>query len=78
MTFYTFMMKTYRGEDSPAGDLAMDMRRDAVAFPRNGKGKYKGWHSVIREYLENQGACTECLTAFEKCWKEYVECEKKR
>ncbi len=78
MTFYTFMVKNHLNDDSPSGDLARDMQSDARAFPRNGKGKFDGWHSLIRGHLESRGACAKCLSTFEACWKEYVECEKKR
>lgn len=78
MTFYTFMMKNHLNEDAPAGDLAEDMKRDKDSFPRNGKGKYDGWHTIIQDYLQSRNACRECLEVFEDCWEEYVKCEKKR
>jgi len=78
MTFYTFMMKTYRSDDSPAGDLARDMKSDAATFPRNGKGKFEGWRTIIRDYLMDRGACDNCLATFDECWKEYMKCEKRR
>lgn len=77
MTFYTFMMRNHRGKDTPQGDLADDMFRDREKFPRNGKGKYEGWHTVLRRYLEAKQACRDCLEVFEGCWKDYVKCEKR-
>ena len=78
MTFYRFMMRNYRGSDTPEGDLAHDMELVRERFPKNGKGKYDGWHKLIREHLEWNNACSDCLAAFERCWKEYVECEKSK
>nr|DAW88634.1 MAG TPA: YozE [Bacteriophage sp.] len=78
MTFYTFMTRNYKNSDSPAGDLARDMKSDYEKFPRNRPCKFNGWHKLIRKYLEENDACTGCLETFEKCWKEYVQCEKKR
>ena len=74
MKFYTYMMRNHYGEQSPAGDLAGDIKRDKDSFPRLGIGK----HDEIRWYLDMQGACDACLDVFEKCWKEYEQCEKKR
>lgn len=78
MTFYTWMMRNYKGDESPAGDLAADMYWDKDRFPRNGTGKFQGWHKLIRGYLETEGACPECLDIFEECWEEYELCERKR
>lgn len=65
MTFYDFMMSRYFGEDSPAGDLASDMRADEK-FPKEGR------HQKILTYLHSRFAIRECLDTFEACWKEYV------
>ena len=78
MTFYRYMMRNHRGADTPEGDLADDMMRDRERFPKNGKGKFDGWHKLIRGYLEKSGACAECLSVFENCWEEYVRCEKSK
>ena len=78
MTFYTFMTRNYKNSDSPAGDLARDMKSDYEKFPRNRPCKFDGWHKLIRKYLEENDACAGCLETFEECWKEYVQCEKKR
>ena len=77
MTFYTFMMR-YRSGEGAKRDLACDMQDDKEHFPRNGSGKFDGWHRVLRGYLEDQRACDGCLEVFEECWKEYVKCEKAR
>ena len=78
MTFYRFMMRNYRGTDTPEGDLANDMMRDRERFPKNGTGKFDGWHKLIREHLVSAGACADCLAVFESCWEEYVRCEKNK
>lgn len=33
---------------------------------------------MIKNYLESQGACYDCMMTFEKAWKEYENCERKR
>ena len=78
MTFFTWMMRNHKGDESPAGDLATDMHLDKESFPRNGQGKFQGWHDLILRYLERQHACRECIDTFEECWKEYELCERKR
>lgn len=78
MTFYTFMMRNHLNEDSPKGDLAGDIKRDKASFPKNGKGKLDRWHFIIRSFLERQNACDPAMDIFEECWREYVECEKRR
>ena len=78
MTFYTFMMRTHlHNDDTPKGRLAESMKSNKDRFPKNGKGKFDGWHRLIRCYLERMNADAESLTAFEESWKEYVACEKK-
>ena len=59
MTFYTFMMRNHRGKNTPEGDLAGDIFQDRESFPRNGKGKFDGWHRILRGYLERQHACSD-------------------
>ena len=78
MTFYTFMMKNHRMEQTPSGDLARDMYEDKEHFPRNGTGKFDGWHRILRIYLVRHNTCRECLAVLEECWKDYVVCEKSR
>lgn len=79
MTFYTFMTHNYENANSPAGDFARDMKRDAKHFPRNRpSSRFEEWHQRLRDYLINRSACDVCLETFEKCWEEYVKREKKR
>ena len=76
MTFYTFMMRNHFGEKSPKGVLAQEIKNDKERFPKNGKGKYAGWHKLIFEYLEYKMPNIS-KPVFEECWEEYVLCEKK-
>ena len=78
MSFYTYMMRNYRGTNTPEGSLAHDMELDRDSFQKNGTGKFEGRHKLIREHLERNDACEECLEIFERCWEEYVRCEKSR
>ena len=78
MTFFTYMMEKYRNGSGAKRDLACDMHDDKESFPKNGVGNFAVWHKILRDYLERQGACDDCLKTFEKCWKGYVSCEKKR
>ncbi len=78
MTFYTYMMRNYLTEASAKGDLARDIKRDGMDFPKNRSCKFNRWHGLIHDYLEKRRACSACYEAFEECWEEYVECEKKR
>ena len=78
MTFYTFMMRTHLHEgDTPKGRLAEAMKISKERFPKNGRGKFDGWHRLIRSYLERHFDDDETLAAFEESWKEYVACVKK-
>ena len=71
MTFYTYMMRPYKTRLTREGDLARDMEKDKERFPRNAVCKFDGWYRIIHNYLTQNGVC-------EKCWKEYVQCEKSR
>lgn len=78
MSFYTFMMRRYKGTNTPEADLAADMELDKNSFQRSCTGKFNARHRLIREHLERNDACEACLEVFERCWKEYVACEKSR
>ena len=65
VSFYKFMTDNYIKEDSPAGDLARDIKSDRD-FPKRSI-KY----SHIFDHLLENGACNDCITTFEDCWKEY-------
>ena len=78
MNFYNYMMRNYRNAEEPKGDLARDMFEDRERFPRNGRGKFDGWHRIIVNHLSRCGASEECMEVFEAAWEEYVGCEKSR
>lgn len=77
MTYKNWMKRNYADLDSPEGDLARDVWNDET-FPKNRCCKFKGWHDLIKSYLERKAACTEAISLFEKTWKEYEACEKQR
>lgn len=72
MTFYTWMMKKYKGQDSPEGDLASDMELLSKEFPRNRGTDYKSARVEIVSHMRNHLACREALQTFAKCWTRYV------
>lgn len=78
MTFYTYMIRNYKGKRQAFGDLADDLYKDKKAFPRNNGRNYKADRLTIRRYLEANGACSACLECFEKAWVEYVDHENAR
>ena len=75
MNFKNWMRKNYLEDNTWKGRLARDIRTDET-FPKNGVVKFEGWRILMREYLEKNHACSECLEAFETCWKEYEKCER--
>ncbi|GMN96930.1 hypothetical protein JCM35486_26760 [Blautia wexlerae] len=64
MNFYTWVMRKHLRTQAPAGDLARDMKQDRQ-FPKDGD------KAVVRKYLEDRGAESGCLSAFEKAWRKY-------
>ena len=66
MSFYKFMMENYIKNDSPSGDLARDMKNDRD-FPKASIS-----YERIKDYLERNVACIDCIDAFEECWNEYM------
>ena len=78
MTFYTYMMRYHRDEDSPEGDLAEDMKSTFADFPRNNSRRFDLWFGIIYDYLVKHGACYDCLRTFSECWGEYMAHETKK
>jgi uncharacterized protein YozE (UPF0346 family) len=64
-TYKTWILQ-YIKEDSPRGDLAIDIKDDKK-FPAT-KSKEK-----IITYLEFKGACDGAISAFECSYREYVK-----
>ena len=77
MNFKNWMRKHYLEDATWKSRLARDIRTDEN-FPKNGVVKFEGWRTLMRKYLENNRACSECLDAFETCWREYEQCERDR
>ena len=49
----------------------MDMLADKKEFPKV-KGYDPEAKKILIEYLLKCGACTDCMTVFEKCFDEYM------
>lgn len=64
MTFKKWIT-AYKGFNSPLGDLCADILSDRK-FPRGNPS-----HDTILAHLERQGACPECVAAFEEAWVAY-------
>ena len=75
MTFLNFMKRNYKDKETPKGDLARKMAADTGYVPKNGPGKYEGWHRVFINYMQHRGWYGE---VFEECWNDYVDYERSR
>lgn len=64
--FFAMAKDRYTGDPSPEGDFVEDMVCDKE-FPVFAE------HDIIKEYLENKGACDGAMAAFEVLWKEYED-----
>lgn len=73
MRFTTFMKKNYLNDKGPAGCLARSIKDDGRNFP------IRTSHDVYRRYLEIYCKADDgVLDAFEKCFAEWKEQEKKK
>ena len=63
MTFKTWM-KQYRGDDTPFGDLAGDIKRDE-SFPSSKKFEKNADHFI------SQRACHEAMETFAEAFLQY-------
>jgi len=66
VSFYKFMILNFLNDESPAGDLARDMKGDCD-FPR-----FSISYERVRNYLERCAACSDCFDTFEECWNRYM------
>lgn len=64
MKFYNWMVRKHLRTKAPVGELARVMQLDRQ-FPKDGD------RASIRKYLEDTGAGSKCLDAFEKAWRKY-------
>lgn len=64
-SYKTFMLKVYKKEHNPLGDLARDIELDKN-FPNRSDNKKE-----ILAYLDDVRACIETEEAFKESWKAY-------
>lgn len=64
-SYKTFMLKVYKKDRNPLGDLARDIESDK-GFPNRSDNKKE-----ILAYLDYVGSCVEAKEAFEESWKIY-------
>lgn len=65
MSFYDWCVKRYLGKDTPAGDLAGDMKRSAD-FPKSATDK-----KTLESYLRSKHACDGAMHSFRAVFSAY-------
>lgn len=65
--FYSWCLKRYRYQQTPAGDFTREMRGD-YRFPRKSTEK-----AELESYLYSRHACPEAMAAFQKVWRSYAK-----
>lgn len=70
-SFYDYVVQKYSFTHGPEAGLALDMLADKKEFPKV-KGCDPEAKKILIEYLLKCGACTDCMTVFEKCFDEYM------
>jgi len=71
MLFFTWITRKYIDDKTEKGLLARSIKSDGFYFP-----KQRGRKHIIK-YLNVQGASDLYIKAFEECWEEYIEDERK-
>jgi uncharacterized protein YozE (UPF0346 family) len=71
MLFFTWIKRKYIYDTSDKGALARSIKSDGFYFP-----KQRGREHILK-YLEVRGASYSCIRAFEECWEEYKNDERK-
>ena len=71
MNYADFITEKYLGKDTPAGDLAGDIRHDPN-FPRLTDQDPDQERQTIKNYLEHRSACAGCMAAFRYTWSRYI------
>lgn len=66
ISFYDWLLKYYSNSDSPAGDLARDMARDAECPTSS--------YTAIKKHIIMQGGCAEAIQALDEMWVIYKQC----
>ena len=74
-TFFQYMMG-FVGQDTPKGDLARDMKRDAEYSCFNEVEEIRTFEELIC-HLEWNIACRECIATARKCWRDYMRAVRK-
>ena len=67
-SFYRYMM-FFLAEDTPAGDLARDMKRSG---DEPDLSQIRSWDS-LSSYLRFRDACPECIRTARECWRKYMK-----
>ena len=62
--FYHWLLKKYRGKDSPKGDFAEDAEVNYAFYAYND-------FNDLYSYLCSHNACSEAIEVFKKLWREY-------
>lgn len=78
MTFLSYMRRNHKGTETDAGKLAGVMASDREGFPRNGPGKFDGWHRLIRRHIDRTPAYAGMAAVFESCWEQYEQEEREK
>ena len=65
MSFYDWCIKRYLGKNTPAGDLARDMKESAD-FPKTATDK-----KTIESYLYSKHACDNAMQTFRDVFSVY-------
>ena len=79
MNFYNYMIRNYKGTGSPEQDFANIIRMDKDRFPRNRACKLDAWGRLLKDYcLRHPDLYGDSRSTFDKCWKDYVACERER
>ena len=71
MLFFTWIKRKYIDDATAKGGLARSIKSDGFYFPKQRGRKH------ILKYLHVRGASDSCIKAFEECWDEYVQDERK-
>ena len=71
MLFFTWIKRKYIKDTTSKGMLARTIKSDSFYFPKQGR------HGKVLKYLHVRGASDSYIKAFEECWEEYINDERK-
>ncbi len=72
MLFHTFVKRKYLNDSSCKGSLARGFKSESKYF----SGRMLGYQRYLA-FLELKGASLEVINAFNECWKEWEDFERK-